>query len=232
MGEAILEIDRCKAELSQVRHEYFNARTTRAKTKWRAQDAKLRARMTELLVQGAYSQKQARKLAVWDPYDQNAHAEFFDKEWMFGVTQGFEIVIGNPPYRGGREWKKEEGNDYDYFTQHYAVAEYQFDIYALFWEQGIRLAGENGLVAYITPNTWLNNQGTTKLRAFILRETRVISILDCSREDVFASAVVLPIITLLQKSSDRTESVQILEPMDGHFREVNRIHQSLWTRTS
>ncbi|MBL0258528.1 MAG: Eco57I restriction-modification methylase domain-containing protein [Bacteroidetes bacterium] len=40
----------------------------------------------------------------------------------------------------------------------YKVAEYQFDIYALFWEAGIKLLKPNGEIGFITPNTWLNNQ--------------------------------------------------------------------------
>ena len=37
-------------------------------------------------------------LADWNPYDQNASSPFFDAEWMFGIDDGFNIVIGNPPY--------------------------------------------------------------------------------------------------------------------------------------
>ncbi len=39
-------------------------------------------------------------LVKWNPYDQNAVSNFFDPQWMFGekVKQGFDIVIGNPPY--------------------------------------------------------------------------------------------------------------------------------------
>ena len=32
------------------------------------------------------------------PYDQNAHADWFDAYYMFGVDGGFDVVIGNPPY--------------------------------------------------------------------------------------------------------------------------------------
>ena len=39
-----------------------------------------------------------KRIAQWDPYDQNATADWFDPEWMFGITEGFDIVIGNPPY--------------------------------------------------------------------------------------------------------------------------------------
>ena len=33
----------------------------------------------------------------WKPYDQNSVAGFFEAEYMFGVTDGFDIAIGNPP---------------------------------------------------------------------------------------------------------------------------------------
>ena len=40
----------------------------------------------------------AEKIAHWDPYDQNEKADWFDPEWMFGIPDGFDVVIGNPPY--------------------------------------------------------------------------------------------------------------------------------------
>ena len=41
---------------------------------------------------------EAKRIADWNPYDQNDKADFFDPEWMFGITGGFDITIGNPPY--------------------------------------------------------------------------------------------------------------------------------------
>ncbi|MBK8847514.1 MAG: hypothetical protein IPO27_13615 [Bacteroidetes bacterium] len=43
--------------------------------------------------------KVAEQIASFDPYDQNTSAPWFDPEWMFGLTTGFDIVIGNPPYK-------------------------------------------------------------------------------------------------------------------------------------
>lgn len=112
---------------------------------------------------------------------------------------GFDFIIGNPPYLGGREWKEENGNVYDYFINRYKVAEYQFDIYALFWELGIRILKPNGLIGFITPNTWLNNQSNTKLRTYILDNTSIRNIVDYSKIKVFDQATVLPIIAVLEK---------------------------------
>ena len=49
-------------------------------------------------LQDGFKPETAKKLSQWDPYDQNTSAHFFDMEWMFGIQNGFDICIGNPPY--------------------------------------------------------------------------------------------------------------------------------------
>jgi type I restriction-modification system DNA methylase subunit len=117
---------------------------------------------------------------------------------------GFDAVIGNPPYLGGREWKEENGNLYDFFIGKYEVTEYQFDIYSVFWERGIMLLRPKGLIGYITPNTWLNNQSNKKLRKYMLSKTTLHKIVDYSAVRVFAQAVVLPILRLQKKQFQKT----------------------------
>jgi adenine-specific DNA-methyltransferase len=92
------EIDAKQAELRRVRERHFLARTPRQKVKCRDADAKLRAEISELLKNDGWDTVTARKLAAWDPYDQNASADFFDAEWMFNLADGFDVVVGNPPY--------------------------------------------------------------------------------------------------------------------------------------
>jgi len=85
-------------ELTEVRKRYFSARTPDTKAKYREKDKKLRGELADLLKKDGWGSETAKQLASWDPYNQNAHAEFFDPEWMFGVEGGFDIVIANPPY--------------------------------------------------------------------------------------------------------------------------------------
>jgi hypothetical protein len=129
-------------------------------------------------------------------------------------SQGFDVVIGNPPYLGGREWKEENGNQYEYFIKNYEVAEYQFDIYSLFIEKTIKLTKEDGFISLITPNTWLNNQSNKKLRLFILTKSFIDRIVDYSRITVFKNAVVLPIISVLQKTSEVKQDSLFYEPLE------------------
>ena len=83
------KIDKLRGELAAIRHEHFNARTPAAKRKWREADDAKRHELAELLEDGHFlSHDSARKLAGWDPYDQNASATFFDPEWMFNLLVG------------------------------------------------------------------------------------------------------------------------------------------------
>ena len=71
----------------------------KTKRKYRDLDAQIRTEISELLEERrGLSHDDANRIANWEPYDQNASADFFDPEWMFGVRGGFDVVIGNPPY--------------------------------------------------------------------------------------------------------------------------------------
>lgn len=92
------DLDRLRAELADIRHQHFNARSPAAKRKWREADAAKRHEIAEKLEDShALSKDAARKLAAWDPYDQNTFAPFFDSEWMFGLPVGKVRLEGKAP---------------------------------------------------------------------------------------------------------------------------------------
>lgn len=141
---------------------------------------------------------------------------------------GFDVVIGNPPYLGGRDWKEEDGRAYDYLSSAFEVAEYQFDMYVLFWEKGIRILKSDGKLGFITPITWLNNQKTNKLRSFILNQTTINRIVDLSDIDVFKDAVVLTMIGILTKKNAIKNDVDIIRMKSSSFKIIHSVHQSIW----
>lgn len=101
------EIEPTKKELTEIRHEHFSAKTAYRKSTLREKDKQLREKLAKLLEQdNDFAPEDAKQLAAWNPYDQNAVAEFFDPAWMFGVSDGFDIVIGNPPILRGRDIKR------------------------------------------------------------------------------------------------------------------------------
>ncbi|HAI70564.1 MAG TPA: hypothetical protein DCM38_14145, partial [Gammaproteobacteria bacterium] len=89
-----LKIEAKEKELAEVRASHFTARTPKTKNKYRERDEHIRAEISELLLKDGFARDTTERLAKWNPYDQNASADFFDAEWMFGVSDGFDVVIG------------------------------------------------------------------------------------------------------------------------------------------
>ena len=125
------EIEPTKKVLTEIRHEHFSAKTAYRKSTLREKDKQLREKLAKLLEQdNDFAPEDAKQLAAWNPYDQNAVAEFFDPAWMFGVSDGFDIVIGNPPILRGRDIKR-YGYNWDglyliatFPSRHYDIEKY------------------------------------------------------------------------------------------------------------
>jgi hypothetical protein len=92
------EVKKLEKQLKKVRHKIFSSKIPKRKRELREEDKNLREKIAELLEESGMENKTARQLASWDPYDQNASSPFFDPEWMFDIKDGFDVVIGNPPY--------------------------------------------------------------------------------------------------------------------------------------
>ena len=140
----------------------------------------------------------AEKVAAWDPDDQNAPAaEWFDAEYMFGIKDGFDVVIGNPPYiqlqkNGGELGKRYRDVGYDTFTR-------TGDIYQLFYERGCQLLRPSrGLMAYITSNSWLKAEYGKPLRRYFARRHRPLALLEMGK-DVFENTIVDTSVLILRE---------------------------------
>lgn len=84
LGFGDYAVDRLREQLRQVRHEYFRAKDPTRKAECRIRDAELRKLIAGELQKAGWPASSAEKLAGWDPYDPNKHADFFEPKWMFG----------------------------------------------------------------------------------------------------------------------------------------------------
>ena len=133
----------------------------------------------------------------WNPYDQNMVSKFLDVEWMFGMTTGFDIVIGNPPYiqlqnEGGKLAKKYEACGYETFAK-------TGDIYCLFYERAYQLLHHGGLLCFITSNKWMRAGYGDKTRGFLTSKTNPVMLVNFAGVQIFESATVDTNILLYHK---------------------------------
>ena len=152
-----------------------------------------------------FAPEDAKQLAAWNPYDQNAVSPFFDPKWMFGVEDGFDIVIGNPPYiqlqnNGGELAKLYERCGYSTFAR-------TGDIYCLFYERGWQLLKNNGHLCYITSNKWMRAGYGEKTREFFATKTNPALLIDFAGVKIFESATVDTNILLFAKASNQHKTV-------------------------
>lgn len=106
---------------------------------------------------------------------------------------GFDVVIGNPPY--GAELQEDIKK---HFKKVFKIsAEGKIDTYKLFFEKGFTLLKNNGLFSFITPNTFLYNTQSKKLRQLIINTFRIVDAVEL-RKNIFEDApdVVTTILTL------------------------------------
>ena len=211
-------------ELTANRERHFHATTRDTKRKYRAKDKELRDDLAAALLELGYQAAAADKIANWDPYDQNARADWCDPEYMFGVTKGFDVVIGNPPYIQLQKNAGELGRLYkDAGFETFASTG---DIYQLFYEKACHLlTPQRGLLSYITSNSWLKAEYGKKTRHWFAERHTPLRLLEMGK-DVFENAIVDTNILIARsgKSDEAGKAVDMDRLSDKTFPPT----ESLW----
>ncbi len=192
-------------ELKELRHKYFTANTRKEKIALQKQDKKLRLEIAKMLENDGWETKVAKQIVAFDPYDQNQSSAWFDSEWMFGLTTGFDIVIGNPPYINISNLKPDE-----YRLQlrsKFRSAKNKSDTYAFFIEIGFPLLKPKGVLSYIIPQTWKATDSFSKLREIIFKEHSLIQVVDLNFGTF--DAIVKPMVIVLVNPKDTKRPIQV-----------------------
>lgn len=151
--------------------------------------------------------------------------EVLDKDGNF---EGFDAVIGNPPYLRVRDVTDAFKN---YYSENYLVSENQLDLYHLFIEKSYRLLKQNAYTSFIVPNAFLANQNNQKLRKFILDQFTIDRIIEV-KDEVFEEASVEVLIYLFQKNkSEEQKASEFLTAKNGDFSFSNLFDQNAFYST-
>ena len=125
------DIELLMERLQKVRHKLFNAKSPKYKFELRQEDKNIRCELEQKLLKFGFGKENASMISTWDPYDKNKSADFFDAEWMFGIKDGFDVVIANPPYIPTESISKDYKIEYE---KRYVSAFGRINIYPIFYE--------------------------------------------------------------------------------------------------
>ncbi|MDR1592285.1 MAG: Eco57I restriction-modification methylase domain-containing protein, partial [Prevotellaceae bacterium] len=142
-------------------------------------------------------------------------------EWRFefpevldddGNFQGFDVVIGNPPYIQLQSM----GEITDSYKQmNYQVFERTGDIYCLFYERGYQLLKPQGRLCYITSNKWMRAGYGENTRKFLAENTNPEQLIDFAGVKVFEAATVDVNILMFSKDKNRQQTQACVVKKDG-----------------
>ncbi|EHS0800458.1 class I SAM-dependent DNA methyltransferase [Campylobacter lari] len=138
-------------------------------------------------------------------------------EWRFefsevldegGSFQGFDLIIGNPPYIRQEDIKELKPN----LAKNYKVYKGTSDIYTYFYELGFNVLKQNGVLSFITSNKYTRAGYGEPLREFLLKNTTLLEYIDLNGIKVFESATVDTSILSFEKAKTKDNSFKYLAP--------------------
>ena len=175
-----------EGEILRNGERHFHAITRAQKLQCQRRDKALREALAAELREVGMPAEDAENIASWDRYDTHAVAEWFAPDRMFGIREGFDIVIGNPPYIQLQRNRGALGRLYQ--NAGFETFARTGDIYCLFYERGVKLLANDGHLCYITSNKWMRAGYGKALRRFFAENVHPIKLLDLG-PDIFDATV-------------------------------------------
>lgn len=153
-------------------------------------DANLHA-ANSLISDAAYTDK---------PFDWDAFKVAITPKRQETVT-GFDVVLGNPPYV-----RQELFSDAKpYLQSAYEVYHGVADLYAYFFELGIKLLKPEGRLGYISSSTFFKTGSGENLRRFLMQNVALETVVDFGDLQIFEGVTTYPAILTMCKRAPSTD---------------------------
>ncbi|MBA3810404.1 MAG: Eco57I restriction-modification methylase domain-containing protein, partial [Caulobacteraceae bacterium] len=149
----------------------------------------------------------------------------FPRVWPPGREGGFDIVLGNPPYVKLQNLHTVDPKMADWLRADRGEAGFEstrtgnFDLYLPFIEQGLRLLGPGGRMAYIAPSLWTVNRYGEGLRRLVRRGRHLDRWIDFKAFQVFDEVITYTALQFFTR--DPQDAVRISEAPDGKAADVD-----------
>lgn len=125
-------------------------------------------------------------------------------EWRFefpevlnnkGEFEGFDLIIGNPPYI-----KEYENRDAFNGLRNLECYQGKMDIWYLFGDLGLKILKPNNYLCYIATNNWVTNAGASNFRNIVIQNSQIVNLTDFGAYMIFENASIQTMIILFKNT--------------------------------
>lgn len=148
--------------------------------------------------------KYQKALDLWNTFPnlyKNESVGFFETRFFFPqVNEGFDVVIGNPPYLRIQGVQEATPELVPYAKRNYVSAQKgNWDLYVLFTEAGYKMLRSDGILAFIQPHKFFQGDFGVGIRNYISKEQCLFHIVHFGAEQMFESATNYTCLFFLKK---------------------------------
>lgn len=139
--------------------------------------------------------------------------------------QGFDVVIGNPPYVRIQILNKESPEYVEYLNRTFITSFKNYDLAITFIERGFALTSKQGKFSYIVTSKWMQADYGEKLRELLSKTKSVAEIIDFGDQQVFEDATTYTVIPLLEKKEHETFRYMLVKRLQKTLDQLHLIHK-------
>lgn len=118
------------------------------------------------------------------------------------LNDGFDIVIGNPPYLRIQGLKEYFNDQIDFLINRYKSAIKRFDIYMLFLEKGFILLKPKGKLGFICPHKFINTDSGSGIREYLINNKAINKLISFGHNLIFQDASTYTGLIFLSKKNN------------------------------
>lgn len=217
-------------KLKEVRDMYFNA-SGNEREQLRTQFVQIQNKMFQKMIQEHTLAELTQRLSSWNPFGHEA-SDWFDPDWMFGIKEGFCIIISNPPYSELRDLEKNMQEVYKKSLFYKYALGGRINLFQFFYPLAISIIKDNGIITLITQNSLLAEDSALRNRKYIVENTKILKLVSFPERDdhkkrVFENVKMSVCIGVLKKTLDKDYTFEIIVWYDRYLEEGHKLLVSL-----